>query len=528
MTNESLVRPELPPAIYGTLGETLRLNAMHFGESIGVSSATRTVTHTELYLRGHRLAAGWRALGLTRKDRVAMLAMNCVEVCELYAASEISGIPIVPMNFRLGPSEHLAIIRDSEPKTIFFESGYAEVVDFFRKDVPSIRHFVCIGTSPEWVMEFEPFMAASQPAMSWPSFSPDSLSCILYTSGTTGSPKGCMHSHRGFLKLGELMTAKMGLTASDRGLIMMPLFHMGGKSVQLGLHWSGGELFIHRKFEVEDILQTIARERITVTHMAPSMIQALLDHPAVTSFDFSSLRVIFYSAAAMPEPLLRRGLEKLGPVFIQSYGQTEVTGTVLPAKCHLPDGGETSPRHLSSVGIAPRGVEVMVTDENDLECPSGTAGEIKIKSPASMIGYWNNPTATLETMHDGWIRTGDIGIQDQEGFIYLVDRKKDVIISGGENIYSREVENAIYSHPDVIEVAVIGVPDHTWGEAVCAIVVRNQGSRLDEAILIDHCRKLIASYKKPKQVVFLDSLPKLASGKIDKKALRQIYSKYNN
>jgi acyl-CoA synthetase (AMP-forming)/AMP-acid ligase II len=199
-----------------------------------------------------------------------------------------------------------------------------------------------------------------------------------------------------------------------------------------------------------------------------------------------------------------------------------VTGTVLPARCHRLDGAVADRKHLSSVGVAPRGVEVMILDENDQACPTGVPGEIQIKSPASMIGYWNNSIATLETMHDGWIRTGDIGVKDEEGFVFLVDRKKDVIISGGENVYSREVENAIYTHPDIVEAAVIGVPDPTWGEAVCAVVVRRSGSNLDEPALIEHCRTHIASYKKPKSVRFVDQLPKLSSGKIDKKALRQI------
>lgn len=516
MTSGDDTNGPLPPAVPGSLGETLWLNARHFGRALGVSSSERTLSHADLYRRGHRIAAGLAALGVTRDQRIAMLAMNCVEMLEIYAAAEISGIAIVPLNFRLSVAEHATILRDCAPTVLFFEDQYHALIAELRGGVGSLTHCIAIGTAPDWAIPFEAFVAGAAEAVAWPPFDPAALACILYTSGTTGAPKGCMHSHRGFRAVGALMTAKMGLTASDRGLVMMPLFHMGGKAVQLGLHWSGGEMIIQRGFDPLDVLQTIARERITVAHMAPTMIQTFLEHPDFDRFDLSSLRVIFYSAAPMPEPLLRRGLEKLGPVFIQSYGQTEITGTVLPARYHRLDGTEMDRRHLTSVGVPPRGVEVMIDGANR---PSD-AGEVLMRSPAAMTGYWNNPAATQETMRDGWIRTGDIGVLDEEGFLFLVDRKKDVIISGGENIYSREVENALYAHPEVSEVAVIGVPDAQWGEAVCAIIVREPGSSLDAATAIEHCRTQIAGYKRPRVVEFVDTLPRLASGKIDKKALR--------
>jgi len=511
---------ELPGATTGTLGETLWLNAWRLGRTTGVSSSKRTLTHADLYRRGHRLAAGLAALGITREQRVAMLAMNCVEMLELYAATEISGIPIVPLNYRLSPGELAVILGDCSPAVLFFEEQYGATVAALRGGVGALRHCIAIGAAPAWATAYEDFIAAAPASAAWPPFSADALACILYTSGTTGTPKGCMHSHRGFRALGALMTAKMGLTASDRGLVMMPLFHMGGKAVQLGLHWSGGEMVLHREFDALRVLETIARERITVTHMAPTMIQTLLDHPELHAFDLSSLRVVFYSAAPMPETVLRKGLDRLGPVFIQSYGQTEITGTVLPARCHRLDGTDADRRHLTSVGIPPRGVEVRIAGEGDAPCPAGVAGEVLMRSPAVMTGYWNNPAATAETICDRWVRTGDIGLLDEEGFLFLVDRKKDVIISGGENIYSREVENVLYAHPEISEAAVIGVPDPRWGEAVCAVVVRKPASTLTAEAVIEHCRSLIASYKRPRHVEFVDSLPKLASGKIDKKALR--------
>jgi len=510
----------LPPTLPGTLGETLWLNARHFGSGIAAATDSRTVTHAELYRRGHRLAAGLSQLGIGRKQRIAVLAMNCAEMIEIYAASEISGIPIVPLNFRLSAAELRSIVADSAPDVLFFEDQYVAVAEALRTMERAPRHYVTIGDAPGWSMGFETLMAQSSPFARWPAVDAEELACILYTSGTTGAPKGCMHSHRSFRAVGELMAAKMGLTASDRGLIMMPLFHMGGKAVQLGLNWNGGDLFIHRTFDPRKILETIARDRITVIHMAPPMIQRLLDEPGIDTFDLSSLRFIFYSAAPMPEPVLRRGLEVFGPVFIQSYGQTEITGTVLPARSHRLEGSAEERSRLTSVGIPPRGVSVKVVDQDGSDCPVGRPGEVLMRSNAAMTGYWNNEPATAEVLRDGWVRTGDVGYLDDAGFLFLVDRKKDVIISGGENIYSREVENALYAHPDVAEVAVIGLPDAEWGEAVCAIIVRTPGSRVDAEALTAHCRTLIAGYKRPRRIEFVDEIPKTPNGKIDKNALR--------
>ena len=517
----------LPPCSPDTLGETLFDNALHHGDDIGVSDERRVLTHRELYLRGHRIAASWQALGLQRSDRVAMLAMNCVEVCELYAASEISGIPLVCLNFRLAAPELQTILIDSAPTILVFEAQYADLIASIRDAIPSVRHFVAISDRPAWAEDYEYAIAAAPLAADWAPFPPEALNCLLYTSGTTGHPKGCMISHVGFRRLGELLCGMMGATASDRGLIMMPMFHMGGKSIQLGLHWAGAELHLHRAFDVDHILRTIAEKRITITHMAPTLIQSLLNHPDVGAYDLSSLRVILYSAAAMPEPVLRRGLEMLGPVFVQSYGQSEVMGTVLPARYHQLDPDPKARRRLNSIGFPPRGVRARIVDEQDVECPRGTPGEMIIQSPTAMLGYWNNSVATAETMRGGWIHTGDVGTMDEDGFIYLVDRKKDVIISGGENVYSREVENALYAHDAVEEVAVIGVPDPHWGEEVRAVVALKRDAVATAAELIAHCRTLIAGYKRPRSIVFIDELPKLGNGKIDKKDVRRLHGAPN-
>jgi acyl-CoA synthetase (AMP-forming)/AMP-acid ligase II len=255
--------------------------------------------------------------------------------------------------------------------------------------------------------------------------------------------------------------------------------------------------------------------------MAPTMVQAMLDVPGIESFDLSSLHTICYSAAPMAVPLLRRGIKLLGPVFLQLYGMTEGGGTTLHKRQHKPDGTPEELKRLGSIGQAAPNVDVRIVDDEGRPLPVNQTGEIATRTATHMAGYWNNSAATIADLRDGWYHTGDLGYLDEHGFLYLVDRKKDLIISGAENVYSREVEEAVSAHPAVQDVAVIGVKDDYWGEIVRAVVVRAKGSDLTADELIEHCRTLIASYKKPKSVVFVEELPRLASGKINKVALRQ-------
>jgi acyl-CoA synthetase (AMP-forming)/AMP-acid ligase II len=282
---------------------------------------------------------------------------------------------------------------------------------------------------------------------------------------------------------------------------------------------------LHHEFRVQEVAEAIARERVTATHMAPTMVQALLDLPGLDALDLTSLKSIIYSAAPMPPPVLRRGLERLGPVFLQVYGMTEGAGTTLHKRQHRPDGTPDEQRRLGSVGQAAPQVDIRILDEDGREAPLGTPGEIVTRTDTHMLGYWNDTAASLEVLRDGWYHTGDVGLLDENGFLFLVDRKKDMIISGGENIYSREVEDALAAHPAVHDAAVIGAPDPYWGEAVLAIVALEPGRTLSAEDLIEHSKSLIASYKKPRSVVFVDEMPRLPSGKINKVLLRERYGK---
>ena len=503
-----------------TLGDILRDNARHYAVEPAWVFEGKALTHAGYLERGRRLASAWAQLGLLKQERVAVMSRNCLEICEVYAAGETGGFVTATISFRFAAPEVVYIINDSLPRILVFEEEFIPLVDGIRESLESVDHFVCIGNAPDWALRYDDVIATGDATFS-ASVEPTDLCYIIYTSGTTGRPKGVMLTHGAKVSCASSISSLMAAGPTDRILLMMPLFHVGAKDMSLGQSWRAGTCYLHRDFDPELILRTIQDEKITITHMAPTMIQMLLDHPRIDEFDLSSLRMIVYSAAAMPTALLRRGLDILGPVFLQMYGQTEGSGTILPLEAHKPDGDERDLRRLQSIGIPFPGVKLRVADEAGNDCPLGEAGEILIQGPVMMKGYWNNSNATIETLRDGWLHTGDVGKFDEDGYLYLVDRKKDMIVSGGENIYSREVEEALYQHDAVANAAVIGVPDEKWGEAVRAVVQLRDGVNATAADLIAHCRTLIAGYKCPKSVVFTDELPKLPSGKINKIVIRR-------
>lgn len=502
-----------------TLGDIIRNNARWYADRPAVICDDRRLTHAEFSARAHSLASGLTRLGLRHQDRVCVLAQNCAEYLEAYAAAELSGLILATVNYRLAVPEMIYIIGDAAPRVLIFEAAYAEQVGTMRDRLDRNIRYVVIGAGPDWALPYESLVASGDPAGEGWTVSPDDIAYLLYTSGTTGRPKGCMLGQGNQVASAATTSFHMQCGCADSTLLVMPLYHVGAKNIQLAQHWAGGTVNVARAFRPAEALATIARERITVGHLAPTMVQMLLDEPGFDDHDLSSLRMILYSAAPMPLPLLRDGLKRIGPVFAQIYGQTEGLGTILPIDLHRPDGDEDDLRRLASVGHPYQGSRMRVVDDNDMELGIGEAGELCVQSPTVMRGYWNNAAATLDTLRGGWLHTGDIATIDAEGYVHLKDRKKDVIISGGENIYSREVEAAIAEHPDVADVAVVGAPDPKWGEAVTAFVV-SRSPTLTEAGIIAHSRTLIAGYKSPRRVFFVDDMPRLPSGKINKLALR--------
>ena len=480
----------------------------------------RRITYREFAARGFRLANALLGLGLQAQERVAMLGPNCPEYLEVFCACESANLIIVNLNHRLSARELIDIGRDCEPAVLVFHEQFRAVAQEVAAALPSLRHLVFIGGDHPAALDYEEMIRTAPEMVPPVAIKETDVAYLIYTSGTTGRPKGVMLSHRAVVEAARAISHEGGARSCDVMLIVMPMFHIGGRIEQLSFTIVGAAIVLHPAFDAEAVLHSIARERVTSAHLAPIMVQRLLDSPSLARVDIGTLRNIHYASAPMPVPVLRRAIATFGPVLTQVYGMTEcITATLLTPAQHILEGSASETRRLSSAGQPFLGCDIRIVRDDGSDVAVGETGEILVRSPGVMNGYWNNSTNTAKVLRDGWFYTGDLGQFDADHFVFVVDRKKDMIISGGENIYSWEVEEALRAHPTVAEAAVIGVPDPQWGEAVKAFVVlRNGAGSADE--LIEHCRSLIASYKKPRSVEFVDTLPRLFNGKIDKKALR--------
>jgi acyl-CoA synthetase (AMP-forming)/AMP-acid ligase II len=509
-----------------TLGEIFRRNAHFSPDRPALIFEDRTITYAEQLDRSNRLASALWNAGARRCDRVAILSMNRPEYVEVYGAGELAGFMIAPMNYRLAAPELAWILADAAPSVLVVEAQYAELIDGIRAGLDPEILYVHLGEGcPAWATPYEDFVATGSPEGAPSVAAPEDPLTLMYTSGTTGRPKGVTRSNAADYACGSGCAQELNLAPGDRYLVMMPWFHIGARGQQMACAWRGATVIMHRRFDAGQVLADIERYRVTCTHMAPTLIHDCFEHPDIATRDLSSLKTVYYAAAPMPLALLRRGLERLGNVFCNGYGSTEITGLCLHKIDHVLDGPAELVERLKSVGQPQINSEARIIDDDWNTLPPRAIGEIAIRGEGIMDGYWNNDVATAQAVHDGWFRTGDMGYTDEQGFFFLVDRKKDMIISGGENIYSREVEEAVGSHAAVSEVAVIGVPDPRWGESVRALVVAHAGHAIDEAALIAHVRGLIATYKAPKSVLFVEELVRLPNGKINKVALRELYGR---
>ena len=423
------------------------------------------------------LAAGLAQLGLKPGDRVAVLAKNGPEQATAFGACEVSGMIAVSVNFRLGPVEIAHVLSDSGAACLIFEDEFAPVIGGLRGEGFGHLTFVCAGDAPDWATPLETVQASGEGRALTASPSPDDIAFLIYTSGTTGRAKGVMLDHASQVALAEEVVAAGGVRQDDSVLLVMPLYHIGAKSKQLGYALAGGTVHLHRQFDPDCVLAALADEEITATHLAPIMVQMLMEAHGRDPRPLPRLKNLYYASAAMPVDTLRRAMAAFGPVMVQFYGLTETgVSTVFQAHHHVLDGPDDVTERLGSAGQPTFRSDVKIATPEGETVPPRTRGEILLKGPTVMRGYWNLPEATAETIRDGWIRTGDIGWQDECGFLHIVDRIKDVIISGGENIYPREVEEILHRHPKVNQAAVIGVPDPKWGESVRAYVVPKPGS----------------------------------------------------
>jgi acyl-CoA synthetase (AMP-forming)/AMP-acid ligase II len=503
-----------------TLGDIVTDNARRFPDVPAYRLGDRTVTHAALHDRALRLVSAMAAAGVQRQDRIAVLSRNSVEFGELIAATQLSGIIMATVNFRLSPPEMFEVLRRIGPSIVFYGKEFAATVAELASRLPGPPLLVSLGGPV--ASDFEDFIAGGdrgEPASKVLVARPDDIACLLFTSGTTGASKCCVLGQRELRRVAFAMNAEMRSGCADRGLINMPMFHFGAMGIIGGLHARGGTVVLQKQFDAAEAVRLIAEERITVLHLAPVMLRTLLDEVS-DDRALESVRTVVYSAASMTLATLQRALAMLPNAgFLNLYGQTEAIVSGLPRELHRLEGPHAAAA-LRSVGFPFPGVQVRIVGADGRDMPVGDPGEIVVRSDSCFREYWDDQAATLTTLRDGWCHTGDIGRFDDRGLLYLVDRKKDVIISGGENVYSPEVEEAVSELDDVAACAVVGTPDERWGEAVCAVVVPRFGATLTLGEVQDFVRRRLAGYKIPRRLVIVDELPLLASGKVDKKRLR--------
>lgn len=484
----------------------------------------RKRTWADIGQRVPRLAAGLRGLGLKAGDRLAVLALNSDNYIELFFAAAWANLVIVPLNTRWAVPENVYSLQDAGCNGLIVDDNFAPQVKDLLSD-HSLEHVVHMGDreTPAGMHAYELLIEKSA-AMPDECGSGDDLCGIYYTGGTTGHPKGVMLSHANFISASINWIATLHFSDQTVYMHSAGLFHLAGASPALALTMAGGTHVCLPKFDAVLAFEAISRHRINYVLFVPTMINMLLNHPDFDRYDMTSVRYCEYGASPMPDSVLEKAIEKLPTwEFIQGYGMTETSALTvsLPWRFHF--DGEHGKARRQAAGRASYGVDVKIVGAAGNEVPRGTPGEIAVRGAQVMLGYWKKPEATAAAIRNGWMHTGDGAWMDEDGFVYIVDRIKDMIISGGENIYSREVENALHAHPAVRECAVIGVPDEQWGEAVLAVVVLKDGQRISQTALIEHCHMLIANYKCPRRIDFRDALPLSGAGKIMKNVLREAY-----
>lgn len=459
-----------------------------------------------------RAATAFADAGMLPGDRVALLAKNELEYLEILVAAQRAGVIAVPLNQRLAAAELQYIIDDSAPRVVIHGPGYEDTARRLR--AASFWHLGASGHGEP----YDARLAAATPAPR-PTLDAALPSSIVYTSGTTGRPKGAVISNGALAARFQYMALEYGIRAGDVFLQTLTMAHIAAFNC-FAFAYMGATNVMMRAYTTREAIDLIQRRRVTHGLLVPTTIAFVCDELAEHPAELSSLRMMTYGASAIAPEVLRRAVATLQCGFLQSYGMTETNGcTHLRPEDHDP---QAHPRRLASAGTETLSFSVRVVDEDDNDVPTGTAGEIICRGPCLMDGYWNNPSATAEALRGGWMHTGDVGYRDDDGYLYVSDRLKDMIVSGGENVYPREVEDVLHEHPAVREVAVIGIPDATWGEAVHALVVaRGRPPAVEE--LKDLCRRRVAGYKVPKSVEFVGELPRNAIGKVLKRELREPY-----
>ncbi len=509
---------------YPLLSELLREQAASIPTRTAMIFRGRETTYGVLDARASQVANALIDAGVEQRSRIAYLGKNSDLYFELLFGAVRAGAVFVPLNWRLAPPEVAYVLQDSESVLVFVEKDFLPVVTQVRDKLPVLRDVIVMDGPTEGFTDFESFRDQQSARDPHTPVGKNDPVLQMYTSGTTGNPKGVMLSNIGIsaLRVTEGQDGDWAVWGPhEMCLVSMPVFHVSGTCFAIWGFHAGATNVVLPQADADAIVDAIVNHRITKLLIVPALIQMILERPDIGEIDLTSVKTLYYGASPISPDLLARSLAVFGCDFVQLYGMTETSGTIV----HLgPDQHDVkgTPR-MASCGRAVAGVELRIVDEAGQILPPGEIGEIVIRTPTIMLGYWRKDDATQEVLRDGWYYSGDAGYLDEDGYLYICDRIKDMIVSGGENVYPAEVEKALQSHPAVREVAVIGVPDQKWGEAVKAVVAFKPGMTATADELTAHARKLIAGYKLPKSYDFVESLPRNAAGKILRRELRKPY-----
>ena len=526
--SKRLMLRELSRYPIGTYADIIYRNALLHGDREAFIYGKERVTFSQYNERVNSLVQALKSLGLKKGDGIGILSWNCLECTDVTGAAMKGGFIVSPFNPRMSTGELDYLINYSEVKALFVGPELVETVEELRPRLINVDHYIALEQRTPGLAFHNDLLASFSTEEPDVNVQESDPFIIFYTSGTTGLPRGALYTHARKLAEAQNKALQIGMKPDNRHIMILPLFHIGGWSHFWAFFYVGARnvIMAQRSFDPRAALEAIRDEGATDIHIVPTHLVGFLCVPGVEGYDLRNLKRIWYAASPMPLELLKKGLSTFGEIFSQGYGQSESGPdiAILTKEAHqVLHKSPEEQKVLASCGQPCLGVQVRILDEDHEDVEPHGVGEIVVQSKALMAGYWKKPEETAKTIVDGWLHTGDMGYYDEKGFLYIVDRKKDMIITGGENVFPREVEEVLYRHPAVVEAAVIGVPDEKWVERVHAVITLNEGQTPSAEDIIHFCRKYLARFKAPRSVEFVEALPKNPQGKILKRELRDRY-----